>query len=156
MDKAIRDALARQYESGSWRRLDSGSRVALPTPVRFQSGNLVFHPDRVELYGITVVEGHTRMRQILDVLREKRASGNYVAYSGAKLAERLNVIGGENAIAEAIKSFRDTVEERLNGERIICGRTDVILSGGPGYRLASWIEVQHSKGQEKCVDTNTV
>ena len=82
------------------------------------------------------------MREILDVLRERRASGKHIAYSGTKLAERLGVIGGENAIAEAVKSFRDTVGERLNGRKIICGRKDIVLSGGSGYRLARGITVR--------------
>ena len=104
LDKAIQEALARHYGSNR-RRLDTVSHATPPAPVLFQGGEMVFYRDRVELCGITVVDGQTRMRDILDVLRERRASGKYVAYSGTKLAERLEVIGGENAIAEAVKSF---------------------------------------------------
>jgi len=36
------------------------------------------------------------MRRILDALREKRANGKFVAYSGAKLATKLTISNGQN------------------------------------------------------------
>jgi biotin operon repressor len=64
--------------------------------------------------------------------------------SGTKLAEKLRISGGQNAIAEAIKDFRDTVEEQLKARGICCGRKDVVLSGGTGYRLAEGITVKEA------------
>lgn len=153
LDKVIQESLARHYGPCHW-RLDPISHVTPSAPVRFQGGEMVFYRDRVELCGVPVVEGQTRMRQILDLLRERRPSGKHVAYSGMILAERLHVMNGENAIAEAIKSFRDAVEELMSNRQIICGRKDVIVSGGPGYRLASWIVVQDADEQAKSVGTN--
>ena len=149
LDNTIRDALARQYGGNRW-RLDPGSHLTLPTPVHFQGGDLVFHEDRVELCGVTVVEGQTRIRRVLDVLRERRPSGRYMAVSGTKLAAMLGTIGGENAISEAIKGFRDVVVERLELKGIACGRKDVLLSGGSGYRLAEWIIVRDGDDYRNC------
>ena len=39
--------------------------------------------------------------------------------------------------------FRDSITESLRGAKIPCGRHDVILSGGPGYRFADSLTVQH-------------
>lgn len=140
LDNTIRDALARQYGGNRW-RLDPGSHLTLPAPVHFQGGDLVFHEDRVELCGITVVEGQTRIRQILDELRARRVTGKYVAHSGTKLAKNIGAIGGQNAVADAIKDFRDVVVERLKEKGISCDRKDVVQTGSSGYRLAEWITV---------------
>jgi hypothetical protein len=74
--------------------------------------------------------------RVLDLLREKRPCGKYVAFSGEKLAAKLGIAAGGNAVSEAVKRFRDTVVERLEVKGITCGRKDVLLSGGVGYRLA--------------------
>ena len=147
LDKAIREALAQRNGS-------NGAKEPVPPPsphslssVRFKGGELVFYRGRVELCGVTVVEKRTRMRVVLDLLREKRASGTYMAYSGAKLAAKLGAMEGENAIAEVIKDFRNTIGERLDAKGIACGRKDVILSGGSGYRLAEWITVRDGDSQ---------
>ena len=63
-----------------------------------------------------------------------------------KLAKKLGTIGGQNAVAESIKRFRDTVTERLKEKGIACGRNDVILSSRAGYRLAEWIVVRDGEG----------
>jgi hypothetical protein len=106
---------------------------------------MVFFPDRVELCGTTVVEGPVRMRSILEELRARRSNGKFVAFSGAKLAQRLGIVAGQNAIAEAVKDFRDDVIDALKTRGIACGRKGVILSGGCGYRLAEWIQVRDAE-----------
>ncbi len=139
LDRAILEALDRADGKGMARDGAARSQVPRGQPMRFQGGELVFYPDRVELCGVTVVEGDVRMRKILEQLRERRANGSYVAYSGAKLAAKLQIVAGQNGIAEAVKDFRDEVVHGLESKGIVCGRKDVIQSGGRGYRLAEWI-----------------
>jgi hypothetical protein len=46
-------------------------------------------------------------------------------------------------VAEAVRDFRDRCSERLLDEaNILCGRFDIIQSGGPGYRYNPWIKVR--------------
>jgi len=52
-------------------------------------------------------------------------------------------MNGQNAIAEAVKMFRNTVIEKLESTGIVCGREDVLLSRGTGYRLAESIIVRN-------------
>ncbi len=147
LDRAIQDVLAcAQAKTGCARHCPAPLPI---TATPFTGGEMAFYGDRVTLCGATVVEGQTRMRQILELLREKRTNGKFVTYSGAKLAAKLDSIGGQNAVSEAIKQFRDTVIERLAVYSISCGRQDVLPSRGPGYRLAEsiairLIEDQHS------------
>jgi DNA-binding response OmpR family regulator len=142
LDKAIREALARRNGSSSTKEPAVPPHPRSVSSVCFRGGELVFCEDRVELCGVTVVEGHTRIHRILEELRGKRSTGEYMAQSGAKLAKKLGTLGGQNAIAESIKHFRDTVTERLKAKGIVCGRNDVILSSRAGYRLAQWIVVR--------------
>jgi FixJ family two-component response regulator len=141
LDRAILEALAppkQKHKGAPTGAPDRGSR----TPTPFTGGEMVFFPARVTLCGRTVVEGRTRMRRILEVLREKRGNGKFVAYSGAKLAAKLGATGGQNAIAETVKAFRNTVTEQLESAGFVCGREDVLLSRGTGYRLAESIMVR--------------
>lgn len=110
----------------------------------FNGGEMVFYTDRVELCGITIVEKRPRMRRILDDLRVKRPGGKYATYSSSKLADKLGVVSGQNSIVATIKNFRDNVVKLFADKGIMCGQQDVILSGGPGYRLAEWITVRDS------------
>lgn len=122
----------------------ASSKPKTTTP--FCGGELVFLQDRVTLCGVVVVEGRTRMRKILELLREKRPGGKYVAYTGEKLATKLGITAGENAVSEAVKRFRDTAVERLEAKGIVCGRKDARLSGGVGYRLAETITLRGESG----------
>ncbi len=140
LDRVILDALAppkKRHNTDPAGAPDRGS----DTPTPFKGGEMVFFPDRVTLCGATVVEGLTRMRRILDILREKRPNGKFVARSGAKLAAQLGATGGQNAIAETVKEFRNTVAEQLESAGFVCSREDVLLSRSIGYRLAESIVV---------------
>lgn len=145
LDKAIREALAKTSEDGA---VTSGQSTTAPkSAVPFEGGRMVFFHDRVELCGATIIKGHVRIRKILDRLRQQRPGGRFVAYSGAKLARELEIVAGQNAIAEAIRDFRDEVFDSLKARGITCGRQDVIRSGGCGYRLAEWIVVEDGEEQ---------
>jgi len=112
LDNAILEALAK----GGPIQNPSDRHVSSDTWVPFEGGKLVFFRDRVELCGVVVVEGDVRTRQILDRLKQRRPKGRYVAYSGGELAEELEILGGQNAVAEAVKDFRDQVGEALGGQ----------------------------------------
>jgi FixJ family two-component response regulator len=138
LDRAIMEVLSsRKAESQDPSTAPSKPKTATP----FRGGEMVFSRDCVTLCGIAVVEGRTRMRKMLELLQEKRPCGKYVAYSGEKLAAKLGIAAGENAVSEAVKRFRDTVVERLEAKGIVCGRKDILLSGGVGYRLAETITI---------------
>ena len=141
LDRAILEALASHKQKHNAAPAGVPDRGA-DTPTPFKGGEMVFVPDRVTLCGMTVVQGRTRMRRILEVLREKRANGKYVAYSGAKLAAKLGAMSGENAISEAVTKFRDIVVDQLASQGITCGRHDVLLSRSSGYRLAESVTVR--------------
>ena len=124
-------------------------------PLRpFTGGEMVFFEDRVELCGVDISSGprsQTR-RRILDLLRNKQKDGTFVAYSGDAVARKLKLIGGQGAVAGAIRDLRDVIIEALRNEaNLTCGRKDIILGGGRGYRLAESVSV-HFAGQKGNVD----
>ena len=81
--------------------------------------------------------------RILGELNATRLSGAFVAYPGDELADRVGCQRGQNGIAEAIRDFRDRTTERLLEEaNVMCGRFDIVQSGGPGYRFNPWIKVR--------------
>lgn len=105
-----------------------------------QAGELVFYDDRVELCGIKICGENDCgiMRPILDTLRERRPDGHYKAFSGAELARRAGADRGQNAAAEAIRGFRQKVQQLLLDElNIECGPCDVIENDRRhGYRFS--------------------
>jgi DNA-binding response OmpR family regulator len=111
-------------------------------PGKFAGGELILHPRAVELCRVDIPVGNL-MRQILDELNATRPSGAFVAYFGEELADRVGTERGQNGVAEAVRDFRDRCSERLLDEaNILCGRFDIIQSGGPGYRYNPWIKVR--------------
>ncbi|MFZ5831457.1 MAG: hypothetical protein ACOY3P_15335 [Planctomycetota bacterium] len=141
LDRAIQEALRAGGRAKSNQKEPPQAATA-GTAVRFDGGELVFHANRVELCGTVVLRGRCLMRRVLEALRQRQASGKYVAIGGKQLGEMLGVLRGQNAIAEAVKDFRDGVSAALRDQGIDCRRDDVIRSGGPGYRLAEWIVVE--------------
>jgi len=111
----------------------------------FSGGTMVFFQDRVELCGANICSGARSQsrRRILDLLRAKVADGIYAAYSGEELAEKVDLKGREPAVAGVIRDLRNEIVDALRGQaRIECGRQEVILSGGRGYRFADCVSVQ--------------
>lgn len=144
LDKAIREALG-SPRSATVAHNASSEPVRAEQPGRFAGGEMVFYASRVELCGAVILRGHGLMRRILDELRTRQANGKAVAIGGPALAKKLGLLRGQNAIAEAVKDFRNTVVDVLETSGIACGRQDVIQGGGPGYRLAEWIEVRDAQ-----------
>jgi len=123
----------------------------------FTGGEIVFHPDRVDFWGVDICSG-TRSktkRRILDLLRLQNDDGTFVAYSGEQLAKKLKL---EGAVAGLIRDLRDEITKSLrNKANIDCGRNDVILSGGRGYRFSENLNVQFvTPPHEDSSDTNDV
>lgn len=113
---------------------------------KFEGGEMVFYPDRVELCGVKVCGGPDcgMMRTILDTLRERRPNGGYKPSSGAELARLAGSDRGQNAAAEAIRGFRQKVQQLLLEElNIECGTDDVIENDRRhGYRFSQKIVVR--------------
>jgi len=111
----------------------------------FCGGAMVFFRDRVEFCGVDICSGsrsQTR-RRILDLLRKKRSNGSFVGYSSEQLAEDVELKGGQGAAGGAIRGLRNYIVELLRNQASLkCGRNDVILSGGRGYRFADCVSVR--------------
>ena len=112
----------------------------------FEGGKLVFRSDRVELLGHVILtpKGNEFSRRLLDLLAQRKPRGGYEAYSGNALARQLDTMGqkGQNDVAGYVKYLRDQIAHVLAKAGVRCERHDVIMSGGPGYRLNPWIEVE--------------
>jgi len=112
----------------------------------FQGGVLAFHSGRVELLGHTILtaKGGRFSRPLLEFLAKRRPNGDYVVYSGDALAKKIDPqrLKGQNDVAGYVKHLRKKIREALRAAGVSCDDQDVIMSGGPGYRLNSWIEVE--------------
>ncbi len=143
LERAIHDALAASGRSrpGAARQSEPHREESLQ---KFEEGEMVFFDDRVELCGIKVcgAVGSTLIRQILDALCAKNDRGQFVAYSGSKLAKWIDCSGGDVGVAGAIRDFRTKAFSLLRSElRIEVGREDIIQSGDRGYQLTEKITV---------------
>jgi hypothetical protein len=113
---------------------------------------MVFYADHVQLCGVAICGGPRckQARKALDLLRQKRSDGTFVAFGGKKLAEEIGLEGGQNSAAGLIRDLRDRISESLRRDASIeCGRHDVILSGGPGYRLSDSIHISVQCGDDE-------
>jgi hypothetical protein len=113
------------------------------TPFR---GEMVFHREKVTLCGADICSGprsDTR-RQLLEILCQRKDDGTYVASSGDEISKKMMLAGGAAAAVGLIRDLRDEIIRALQSEAgISCDRHDVVLSGGPGYRLAPFISIRH-------------
>ena len=113
-------------------------------PSDFSGGTMAFYANRVDFCGVDICSGprsRTR-RKLLDLLQQKRSDGSFVAYSGDKLAAEAGLTNGAPG---AVRDLREAIRATLrDGANIICGKDDVILSGGPGYRLSESVVIELS------------
>lgn len=139
-DEIIRGVLPGGIPGAPTQGRESGGNA---NPRKFDGDDLVFHADRVELLGLKVCGGPEAgiMRTILDTLRERRPDGRYKAFSGTELARRAGADRGQNAVAEAIRGFRQKVEQMLSDElNVECGTSDLIENDRKhGYRFSAKI-----------------
>lgn len=139
LDRAILEALENSGQAGV--KSASAKRPSGP-PRPFEGGKLVLFKRRVEICGVDVPISQS-MHKILALLTERRSNGKYAAYAGSDLTELLGADCGQNGIASQVLEFRNKLAQRLLEQaNITCGRTDIVNSGGPGYRLQDWITVE--------------
>jgi len=146
LEKAILDGLASSGRSRPGAAKRSGAVQDKP-PQPFESGEMVFSEDRVELCDVKICGGPESgmIRRILHELRHKNVHGRYVRYSGNELAKRVDCERGQNGVAEAVRDFRSSVcEVMLDEANIQMNRMrDIILNDRRyGYRLPSKITVR--------------
>jgi hypothetical protein len=107
----------------------------------FDGGEMVFYDDHVELCGVTICGGPRcqNRRSVLDLLRKKKPNGCFVAYSGEELGAKAG-FKGQGTTSGVVRDLRTDIVESLRDQaHLTCGRNDVILSGGPGYRFADCV-----------------
>jgi DNA-binding response OmpR family regulator len=148
LDKAIVEMLSRLEERVVPSPQERDGAEPAAGAVVFTGGTLVFFSDHVELCGIDICSGarSQRRRMALELLRLRKGTA-FVAYSGEDFAEKLGLKTGQNGASGLIRDIRSRITEALRKEaRIQCLDEDVILSGGPGYRLSDRLTVQDGAG----------
>ncbi|KAA0219680.1 MAG: response regulator [Phycisphaerae bacterium] len=116
---------------------------------KFDGGELIYYPDRIELLGETIAERSERGNfcAVLERLREKHPDGRLKPARANDLVRLFK--GGrarQNTVSSCIGALRDRITCILGRRGIACGPDDVIVSGGPGYRLSEWIIVRNGCG----------
>lgn len=113
---------------------------------RFETGEIVFYSDRVEMCGVDICSGARcgSRRIVLELLSRRRPDGSFVAYSGFDLETEAKRHGAKGTASGWIRDLRDTIVIALRKQvpSTVAAEDDVILSGGPGYRFAENISVQ--------------
>lgn len=134
-------------------------------PRVFSGGKMVFYPDRVELCGVDICSGSRceRYRRTLDLLAKKNRNGGFTSCSGEVLAKAVGVSPGEKdakkqegSAAGLIRHLRSRIRKALRSQaNLECGKTDVILSGGPKYRFSDRLSVHHEVQPDNADITDT-
>lgn len=139
-------------------KVDPQPQAHKPEPSPFSGGTMRFLEKSVELCGVDICSGPRSepTRKALDLLRQKNTNGVYQAYSGEELAQKIGRKPGQNSAAGLIRDLRKRISEALRAKASIqCGDQDVILSGGPGYRLSDCIIVQEDGKSANAPITDT-
>lgn len=116
---------------------------------RFEGGAIVFHDDRIELHGERIAERSERGNfwAVLHRLRQKHPDGRFKPVRARELTTLFKSgRATQNTVSSCIGDLRERITGALARAGISCGPDDVILSGGPGYRLRDWITVQDAGG----------
>jgi len=153
LDKAILEMLSRVERVVPRPQERNGADISAGLRA-FTGGPMVFFSDRVELCGIDICSGarSKRRRRALELLRLRKGNG-FVAYSGEDFAKGVGLKTGQNGASGLIRDIRRRISEALRREaRIKCLDEDVILSGGPGYRLSEKLTVQDGPAAEAISD----
>ncbi|MCA9088372.1 MAG: response regulator [Planctomycetaceae bacterium] len=113
-----------------------------PKSQEFAGGELVITPKEATLLGVRIISsgGMGHSLAILRLLSQRDRNGNFVTRSAEELANQLEVLGGQTAIAGYVRTIRENIIRRLQRERgVKCHRDDVIERTPSGYRLRDWI-----------------
>lgn len=131
----------------------NGGRAARPqTDLElrsFDGGTMKFSDDRVELLGETIAEKSERANfwPVLQMLKNRRDDGRFMAYRGLDLAKKFKGPNAtENTVSSCVGDLRKKITAAMASHGLKCGAQDVVMSGGPGYRLNAWIVVEQGNG----------
>jgi biotin operon repressor len=104
--------------------------------VPFTGGEMRFFAERIELCGACICSGQRRtsLRKLLTLLAKRDNPG----FSGEELAAALGS-PGPDAASSLVTRSRKQIWQALHNARIESNLDDVILGGGPGYRLSDSI-----------------
>ena len=156
LDKSIREALAGvgiqpPSPAAGDGAVPATKKSSTSVESRFTGGEMRFVQDRVELCGAIIYQRrNSKRRKALELLAVRDANG-FASYSGEDLEMMLELSAG--GAAGLIRDIRERITKVLRDELgIECGEEDVILSGGPGFRLSETLRVQSGPGGEVAAD----
>ena len=112
------------------------------------NATLRYFPDRIELDGLEISDPDNGMIwRILNLLKERKANGQPMAFPGKRIAELLGLGRGQNAVCDAVSAFRRKSICQL-AECGIEGTDDsVIVRGKSGYQLHASLTVDDQSHQ---------
>lgn len=115
----------------------------------FNGGTIVFGPDRIQLLGETIAEKSERANYwaVLHALKARRDDGRYIPARGTDLAKKFKRDKAtENTVSSCVNDLRNRITTAMATRGLNCGKQDVIISGGPGYRFNPWIKIDERDG----------
>lgn len=156
LDQAIREALSVSFKGAEVPSDVDGSGDQSPRSLDGET--LVFHRNRIELAGVTVcTPDNGLIWRILLLLRERLADGRPRAFPGKAIADHLDLNRGQNAVCDAVSSFRRKLIQVLENEKIEATEDSLIVTGRPGYQIHPALTVDDRSGldvkQESGPDT---
>jgi CheY-like chemotaxis protein len=152
LEEAIQEAIP-QYGGG-----DNPGPASEPEPLekrKLGTATVAFFPDRIDLDGITICEPDKGLIwRILLLLRERKPNGQPRAFPGKRIADLLGSLRGQNAVCDAVSTFRKKVVGVLAGDGIEGDDDSVIVTGKSGYQLSPALVIEdHS---DRNVDATTI
>lgn len=115
----------------------------------FAGGMMAFGSDRIQLLGETIAEMSERANYwaVLHALKTRRDDGRFIPMRGTDLARKFKGgAAGENTVSSCVNDLRSRITAMMARRGLKCGKQDVIMSGGPGYRLNPCIKVEERDG----------
>ncbi|MCL2646091.1 MAG: response regulator [Phycisphaerales bacterium] len=139
LDAIIKSALEQAHQKRN------GGNEKPPKPEEiFQGGELTFYPDRVELYGVTIISSNksAQMWTILRALAQRWDDGRYKSWNSGTLARLVN--SGQGSVTGSVRDFRRNATSKLKRELgMKVGHCDVIETANAGYRFNAWITIKN-------------
>lgn len=144
LDEKIREALLGERGSRPRNGETPPDAVALRS---LDGAELTFFEDRVELAGISIctTENGTIWR-ILNLLNQTRPDGQPRGFSGQRIADELEIVRGQNGVADAVSNFRDRLANEMENAGISVERDSVITRGRSGYQINPDLVIRNRTG----------
>jgi hypothetical protein len=140
LEEKIRSVLNKHEQKAKKPKTAATSAVSKERP--FPGGKLTIREEGIFLDDIRLASTATTIGRILRELCKRTSSGKRRAMSCKELAETLNLVRGDKAVAEAVSPFRKTVIEKLREAGFTADEDTVIERGRGGYMLAAMIEAE--------------